>query len=488
MSRPPLLAIASIAILIAGCANFNTIDRSTDLPGGGKAIHLDAPQRLVFTNSTGDVCAEPSPDALQAYAASFNGSGKTASGVEAQLAAAFSETSGSIGLRTQAITLMRDALYRICEAHHNNAIGELDTVLLMERSQDLTLGILAIEQLTGAVVARQVTLSAGPNASAAKNANDTSAALDAAQKDESTKKDALTKATDAQTKQQTVVDADAKTATESAAKAKPAQDNIDKLKSAVTEDQKTLASQTSQATEADKTAKANADKASKLKAQLEQLTKANPLDKAAIQKATADLGAAQTDAKKSQDKSTALKDGVTKQAAAVDKAKSDLATAEKETSVAQASKDAATLKEANATLLKDTDAVTADKKAYELAQKVTAAIQANVDSAVKTAQDVADGKGSFSTGVDRDNINQYTVAKISEATATIVDKVLNKGHLTDACINLLTAFSRNALANTDDSRVQTTLDLCSSVINTDLANIMPGGPEALRVREALRAQ
>jgi hypothetical protein len=49
-------------------------------------------------------------------------------------------------------------------------------------------------------------LTAGPNASSAKYANDTSAALDAAKKTRRRKKDALTKAEDLQTKQKAVVE------------------------------------------------------------------------------------------------------------------------------------------------------------------------------------------------------------------------------------------------------------------------------------------
>lgn len=477
MYRLLSLATASVVLLLLGCANFNTIGRSTGLPGDGKAIHLDAPQRVVYTNSSGDTCAEPSPDALEAYAASFSAHAKTPSGVDADLASAFAESSGSIGLRTQSITLMRDALYRVCEAHHNGAIGSQDTVLLLERSQDLTLGILAIEQLTGAVVARQVALSAGPNASAAKNANETSAALTQAQKDETAKKDALTKATDAQTKQKAAVATDTKTATDSATKAKPAQNKIDTLTAAVAQAKKTLTSQTSQATAAEKTSQADAAQVTKLQTQLDELTKASPQDKAAIQKAQTALASAQADAKNSQGKADSLKSAVAHQTTTVKQAENDLAAAQKDAAVVQAAKDAATLKDAEAALTKDNEAVAAAQSAYDSAQKVTAAIQANVDAAAKTAQDVADGKGSFSTGTDRDNINPQTVAQISTATTTIVDKVLNKGHLTDACINLLTAFSLNQLNKPDDPRVQKTLDLCAAVITADLEH--PGQPQAV---------
>ena len=43
----------------------------------------------------------------------------------AGLGASSSETSASIGLRTQTITLLRDGLYRLCEAYMNGAVDEI---------------------------------------------------------------------------------------------------------------------------------------------------------------------------------------------------------------------------------------------------------------------------------------------------------------------------------------------------------------------------
>jgi uncharacterized protein YjbI with pentapeptide repeats len=132
----------------------------------GTAIHLDGVQRVVFANNTGQLCAEPSPDALQSYAAAVGlGASKPGLG-DANIAAALQTGSGSIGLRTQSITLMRDALFRICESAYNGFIKPLDVSQLLERSQDETLGILAIEQLTGAVGARQLALSGASTAGA----------------------------------------------------------------------------------------------------------------------------------------------------------------------------------------------------------------------------------------------------------------------------------------------------------------------------------
>ena len=104
------------------------------------------------------ICAEPSPDALSAIAAS-QGLSLTNNNVEAALNSAFSEGASSIGLRTQSIQLMRDAMYRLCEAHLSGAVGDLAFETMHRRFQSSMVAILAIEQLTGAITPQQTALS-----------------------------------------------------------------------------------------------------------------------------------------------------------------------------------------------------------------------------------------------------------------------------------------------------------------------------------------
>jgi hypothetical protein len=159
-------APVSVALLSA-CANINTIDRATYLEGGkAKAVHLDVQQRLLIVNNLGKYCAEPSPDALAAYAAALGVGSSAPTSSSVSVAGGGQSTAASIGLRTQSITLMRDALYRMCEAYANGAIGEAQVVTLLNRSQDLTAVILAVEQLTGAVAANQAALTGSGGASA----------------------------------------------------------------------------------------------------------------------------------------------------------------------------------------------------------------------------------------------------------------------------------------------------------------------------------
>ena len=183
------VGVIAAALALAGCenvANRSTIDRITPIPqltqnaestgkeetarGGAVAIHLDAQQRLVLATAKG-YCAEPSPDALAAYVATLGVGATTPSTAEAAVsfANALQGSAASIGLRTQSITLMRDALYRMCEAANNGNLDDIHVANLLRRSQDLTAVILAVEQLTGAVAANQVILT--PESSADASAN-----------------------------------------------------------------------------------------------------------------------------------------------------------------------------------------------------------------------------------------------------------------------------------------------------------------------------
>ena len=88
----------------------------------------------------------------------------------------------------------------------------------------MTLGALAIEQLTGAIVAKQVLLSGETNASASANIANTQAQLERAQKIEADKKVTLDTATDAQKKQQELVDQTQKALDDEQAKPSDKQD------------------------------------------------------------------------------------------------------------------------------------------------------------------------------------------------------------------------------------------------------------------------
>lgn len=160
--------------ILSGCANFNTIGRTSSLGGisnvRNTAIHLDAQQRVILSKADmTKVCAEPSPDVMAAYAVSLGLGANVPKMGGGSLAQGAQNSTAGIGLRTQSITLMRDALYRICEASMNDMIGPVHNATLLGRGMDLTAVVLAVEQLTGAVVASQPILTGSTDASASSS-------------------------------------------------------------------------------------------------------------------------------------------------------------------------------------------------------------------------------------------------------------------------------------------------------------------------------
>jgi hypothetical protein len=152
-------SILSIIPLLNGCgAHFNSIYRAHETGQNDMIISEDAKQRVVLRlkrrgDSSGVVtCAEPQPDALTVHAATGAANLALPQGPSVGGSGASSEAGTIIGLRTQTITLLRDQSYRICEAYINGAVGELDYAQLLRRNQVMLTAVLAIEQLTGAVV------------------------------------------------------------------------------------------------------------------------------------------------------------------------------------------------------------------------------------------------------------------------------------------------------------------------------------------------
>jgi len=172
------ITLVLLPILLGGCGgNFSSIFRTFDVANTKQSIVIDAKQRVIIVsqpppwkdkegmvyNYRPIVCAEPSPDALSVLSAAFSASGESQQQFLVRLAGTLNENSSSIGLRTQTITILRDAMYRLCEGYLGEALTATSFERLQRRYQNAMVGLLAIEQLTGAVAAKQVVLA--PNAS-----------------------------------------------------------------------------------------------------------------------------------------------------------------------------------------------------------------------------------------------------------------------------------------------------------------------------------
>jgi len=148
----------------AACEGEGTIHRSYNVNNDG-SLAIDAAQRLMINNRRFNdhttlrvVCTEPSPDVATTIAKSFSSSLSGAvrtSGVDANAAAAiarsFAQQLVQLGERTTAIQLLRDALFRACEAYSNNAIDKTAYAQLLSRFDTLAATLVTAELGAGAV-------------------------------------------------------------------------------------------------------------------------------------------------------------------------------------------------------------------------------------------------------------------------------------------------------------------------------------------------
>lgn len=169
--------------LLAGCGNLQRQSREFQTTGTN-GITIDASQRAIYSVTKtfpGGLqwkafCAEPSPDALSALASSF-GLDASAAGKALGMAISSQDSTASIGLRTQTIQILRDAMYRLCEGYASGALDNIGFTRMQRRYQHIMLALLAIEQLTGPVVAQQMALTGSAGASLAKGLGEISKLL-----------------------------------------------------------------------------------------------------------------------------------------------------------------------------------------------------------------------------------------------------------------------------------------------------------------------
>jgi hypothetical protein len=148
-------ALCCILLLTGGCktlGNLNSVHRTLDV-SQGNGVLIDIKQRAILVSKDANkkiiVCAEPSPDAMSAYAAEFAAKIDRPEVLSLQGSAGFQEGASFVGLRTSTIQLLRDGMYRLCEAHLNGAIDADSYNLQLRRYQRYMVALLAIEQLTG---------------------------------------------------------------------------------------------------------------------------------------------------------------------------------------------------------------------------------------------------------------------------------------------------------------------------------------------------
>jgi hypothetical protein len=160
------LTLACGVALLSACQRSDTPIIFETFDADRQSVSADAKQRMVFSVKRGEpgsqrqlLCAEPSPDtvsatAVQTAAALAAKLPGTAAGVqvstEAQLAyqRSIAESVAYIGVRNSTIQLLRDGLYRACEAYMNGAIGDFGYALVLANYGRLMVALLTAEGLT----------------------------------------------------------------------------------------------------------------------------------------------------------------------------------------------------------------------------------------------------------------------------------------------------------------------------------------------------
>jgi hypothetical protein len=172
MARTTIARSAALisALLFTSCTNEGSVKQTLDFPTNKtlltsaeiRAVHrtgLSTGSRHGWVEPTYITCAEPSPDVAKAFSESVN-TGLTAaisnpaSGVDPKIAASASvaqaEALAQLGERLATMQLLRDGLFRACEAYANGAISDSTYAVLLSRTDDTMVTMLLGEIAGGA--------------------------------------------------------------------------------------------------------------------------------------------------------------------------------------------------------------------------------------------------------------------------------------------------------------------------------------------------
>lgn len=160
---------AAATLLAAGCSQMDgTIVETRELRDGLSLV-TGADVRTInrVKGPRGGeyiTCAEPSPDVAKAVGQSLNLGGSLGiaglpSGIDPQVAAAISqaraESVAQLGERLATIQLLRDGLYRACEAYANGAISETAYAIMLSRYDD-TMVTMMLGEIAGGAFGRSL--------------------------------------------------------------------------------------------------------------------------------------------------------------------------------------------------------------------------------------------------------------------------------------------------------------------------------------------
>lgn len=172
------LGVIALTTTLISCAPTGEIHRKFD--ADSTSLSIDARQRLVLSvdrDGKRIICAEPSPDMFAVLAASGSLSGNANATIDApsrrgrrgpgiagadpvrynfdgaagiETSRSSTETGTQFTNRSQTIQLLRDGMYRACEAYMNGAIGQAEYRTILSKQDDMLLNLIAVEHLGNA--------------------------------------------------------------------------------------------------------------------------------------------------------------------------------------------------------------------------------------------------------------------------------------------------------------------------------------------------
>ena len=191
-----MATLIGTALLMVGCESFQLRPRANQfMHAPGSVLLTEADTRSVVSLTRLDEhgrtrnvhCAEPPPDVAKAVESAFGAAGSgSASGlggvtpsVAVQIASARAEAIAQLGERLATVQLLRDALYRACEAYANGALSNLEYSALLSRYDDTMTTLLAAE-IAGGAFGRSLAGAGGETSSQSSSSANTKSALQVA--------------------------------------------------------------------------------------------------------------------------------------------------------------------------------------------------------------------------------------------------------------------------------------------------------------------
>ena len=165
-----LLAVVALTAC-SGVSDFLSVRSGTALAKNdshGRIFFNQADYRAVYSTLRSKngvqnvvVCAEPSPDIAKVYGSSGAfGASASKGGVGGSLFASIAraQAAAQLGERLATIQLVRDILYRACEAYANRALSETSYAVIISRMDDLMVTLMLGEFVAGNYGRKPVTL------------------------------------------------------------------------------------------------------------------------------------------------------------------------------------------------------------------------------------------------------------------------------------------------------------------------------------------